>query len=166
LTKAFLLTPRDTDVSWSLRNPEAGRLADDQSKFREKRMKVRLAALLTFAIGFAFPTFAQEQNTVDPEVRQQIEAAHTKFVEAFNKHDSAAVADLFTFDAVQMPDWGEGGTFSGQQAIEKLYALDFASSPPIGRKAYSGVCNRRQDIRYLGVEFRAMEGLRRKDLCS
>jgi hypothetical protein len=27
LTKAFLLTPRDTDVPWSMRNPEAGRLA-------------------------------------------------------------------------------------------------------------------------------------------
>jgi hypothetical protein len=27
LTKAFLLTPRDTDVSWSLRNPEADCLA-------------------------------------------------------------------------------------------------------------------------------------------
>jgi hypothetical protein len=27
LAKAFLLTPRDTDVSWRLRNPEAGRLA-------------------------------------------------------------------------------------------------------------------------------------------
>jgi hypothetical protein len=29
-----------------------------------------------------------------------------------------------------MLDWGEGGTFSGQQAIEKHYAVDFASSPP------------------------------------
>ena len=130
-------------------------------------MKIRLiVALVGLAISFALPTLAQEQNTVDPEVRQQIEAAHMKFVEAFNKHDAAAMAALFTFDAVQMLDWGEGGTFSGQQAIEKHYALDFASSPPIGRKAYSGVCNRRQDIRYLGVEFRAMEGLRRKDLCS
>jgi uncharacterized protein (TIGR02246 family) len=87
-------------------------------------------ALVGLAISFALPTFAQEQNTVDPEVRQQIEAAHTKFVEAFNQHDAAAMAALFTFDAVQMLDWGEGGTFSGQQAIEKHYALDFASSPP------------------------------------
>jgi hypothetical protein len=37
LTKAFPLTPRDTDVSWSLRNPEAGRLLDDQSKTREEK---------------------------------------------------------------------------------------------------------------------------------
>ena len=89
--------------------------------------------LVTFAglaISFVLPTFGEEKNAVDPEVRQQIEAAHMKFVEAFNKHDAAAIADLFTFDAVQMLDWGEGGTFSGQQAIEKHYALDFASSPP------------------------------------
>jgi hypothetical protein len=38
-------------------------------------MKKRLLyALIGLAIGFAVPTFAQEQNTVDPEVRQQIEA--------------------------------------------------------------------------------------------
>ena len=53
-----------------------------------------------------------------------------KFEEAFNKHDAAAMATLFTLDAVQVLDWGEGGTFSGQQAIEKYYAVDFASSPP------------------------------------
>jgi hypothetical protein len=43
--------PRDTDVSWSLRNTEAGRLADDQSKTREEIMKMYLVALagLTFA---------------------------------------------------------------------------------------------------------------------
>jgi hypothetical protein len=37
LSKAFLLTPRDTDVSWSLRNPEAGSLGDDQPKLREEK---------------------------------------------------------------------------------------------------------------------------------
>jgi uncharacterized protein (TIGR02246 family) len=94
-----------------------------------------LLTLAGLAIGFAVPTIAQEQNTVDPQIRQEIEAAHTKFVEAFNKHDAAAVAALFTQDAVQMLDWGEGGTFCGQQAIEKHYATDFVSSPPelVGR---------------------------------
>jgi hypothetical protein len=34
-------------------------------------MKIRLIiAIAGFAISFAFPTFAQEQNAVDPEVRQ------------------------------------------------------------------------------------------------
>jgi uncharacterized protein (TIGR02246 family) len=89
-----------------------------------------LLTLAVFAIGFCAPALAQEQNTVDPEVRQQIEAAITKYQEAFNKHNAAAVAALFTQDAVQMLDWGEGGTFFGQQTIEKHYAVDFASSPP------------------------------------
>ena len=35
-------------------------------------MKMRLLlALVGLAISFAVPTFAQEQNPVDPEVRQQ-----------------------------------------------------------------------------------------------
>jgi hypothetical protein len=52
-------------------------------------MKIRLLLTLAWlAIGFALPTFAQEQNTVDPEVRQQIEAVAMKFGEAFNKHDA------------------------------------------------------------------------------
>jgi hypothetical protein len=43
------------------------------------------------AISFAVPTLAQEQNTVDPEVRQQIEAVLMKLGEAYNKHDAAAI---------------------------------------------------------------------------
>jgi ketosteroid isomerase-like protein len=89
-----------------------------------------LLSLAALAIGFAVPALAQEQNTVDPEVRQQIEAALLKFEEAFNNHDAAAMATLFTVDAVQVLNWGEGGTFSGQQANEKNYAVDFASRAP------------------------------------
>ena len=47
-------------------------------------------ALAGLAIGFALPALAQEQNTVDPEVRQQIEAVIVKFDEAFNRRDAAA----------------------------------------------------------------------------
>ena len=94
-------------------------------------MKIRLLlSLAGLAISFALPTLAQEQNTVDPEVRQQIEAVHMKFVEAQNKGDAAAIAALFTQDAVQV--WyglSEGGLASGQQAIEKRYATELASSP-------------------------------------
>ena len=94
-------------------------------------MKIRLLlALVGLAISFALPTFAQQTNTPDPQVRREIEAALMKFDEAFNKHDAAAIAALFTLDAVQVLNWGGGGTFSGQQAIEKNYAVDFASSPP------------------------------------
>jgi hypothetical protein len=37
-----------------------------------------LVTLSGLAIGFALPVFAQEQNTVDAEVRQQIEAVISK----------------------------------------------------------------------------------------
>ena len=61
---------------------------------------MKLARLLTLAglaIGFALPTFAQEKkDTVDPEVRQQIEALLVKGDEAFNKHDGAAFADTYS----------------------------------------------------------------------
>ena len=62
-------------------------------------MKIRLLlALAGFAIGFALPTFAQD--TVDPKTVQEIRALTAKFNEAFNKHDPAAVAALYTEDAV------------------------------------------------------------------
>jgi uncharacterized protein (TIGR02246 family) len=99
-------------------------------------MKMRLLLTLAgFAIGFVLPALAQEQNTVDPEVRQQIEAVHMKFVEAQNKGDAAAIAALFTQDAIQV--WyglSEGGLASGQQAIEKRYRETFAAPSPLDSK--------------------------------
>jgi ketosteroid isomerase-like protein len=94
-------------------------------------MKTRLlGALVALTIGFAVPSIAQEQNTVDPEVRQQIEAVLMKFDDAYNKHDAAATAALYTQDAVRVLSWeSEGGLASGRQAIEKKFAVDFASSP-------------------------------------
>ncbi len=42
-------------------------------------MKMRLLlALAGLAIGFAVPALAEEQNAVEPEVRQQIEALVAK----------------------------------------------------------------------------------------
>ena len=59
-------------------------------------MKIRLlSALAGLAIGFAVPAVAEEQNTVDPEVRQQIEAAVLKYQEAYNNYDAAATPALF-----------------------------------------------------------------------
>jgi ketosteroid isomerase-like protein len=54
------------------------------------------------AISFALPTNAQEQKTVDPKTRQEIEAVGMQFGEAYNKHDAAAVAALYTQDAVRV----------------------------------------------------------------
>jgi ketosteroid isomerase-like protein len=94
-------------------------------------MKVRLVdTLVGLAISFAVPAFAQDKDTVDPEVRQQIEAIYMTNVDAHNKHEAAAVAALYTEDAVQVRAWeSEGGLATGQQAIEKRFAVELASSP-------------------------------------
>jgi uncharacterized protein (TIGR02246 family) len=88
--------------------------------------------LLTFtglAIGFVLPALAQEQNTVDAEVRQQIEAVLMKFDDAFNKNDLAAITALYTQDAVLVMSWFTDGTSVGRAAIEKWYRVEFASTP-------------------------------------
>jgi uncharacterized protein (TIGR02246 family) len=94
-------------------------------------MKIRwLPAFAAFAIGFAVPVVAQEQNTVDPEVRQQIEAAVTKYEDAYDKNDAAAIAALYPADAVEVFEKdAAGGSASGGEAIEKRYADHFASNP-------------------------------------
>ena len=99
-------------------------------------MKTRLLlTLIGLAVSPVVSAIAQEQNTVDPEVRQQIEAVHMKFVEAQNKGDAVGIAALFTQDAVQV--WyglSEGGLASGQQAIEKRYKATFAAPSPLDSK--------------------------------
>jgi hypothetical protein len=53
-----------------------------------------------------------------------------KFDEAYSRSDAVAIADLFTPDAVQVWEWeSAGGVASGQQAIEKRYEAQFATSP-------------------------------------
>jgi uncharacterized protein (TIGR02246 family) len=93
-------------------------------------MKIRtVVTLVGLAISFTVPISAQQSNTVDPEVRQQIEAVLMKFDEAYNKHDATAIADLFTPDAVDVFRWGsEGGNASGQQAIKKRYEAEASES--------------------------------------
>ena len=95
-------------------------------------MKIRsVVALVGLAISFALPTFAQQKDTADPRIVQQrdllgVAKALDEFGEfhqaldvAYNKNDAAAVAALFTKDALLVePD----GMFSGRQAIEKRYA--------------------------------------------
>jgi hypothetical protein len=90
-------------------------------------MKMRvLLTLAGLAIGFAVPALAQEQNTVDPEVRQQIEAALTKFDEAFNRNDASAIADQFRFDAVDV--WA-GAPEGGWSLVNKRSRKDMRPSP-------------------------------------
>ena len=87
-------------------------------------MKIRLLlTLVGLAISLALPTFAQQKATVDPKIEQQIRALMSKYDNAINRHDAAAVAALYTQDGVSgtsgMPHFGN---FHGRQAIEKGYA--------------------------------------------
>jgi uncharacterized protein (TIGR02246 family) len=83
-----------------------------------------LGALVGLAISFALPTFAQQKETVDPQVMVQISAISKKYDEAFNNNDAAALAAFFTEDAVFVTDTGRryGRQAIGRQAIEKQYA--------------------------------------------
>jgi uncharacterized protein (TIGR02246 family) len=85
--------------------------------------------LLTLAgliIGVSAPARAQEKNTVDPQVRQQIEALNRQYDQAFNQNDAEAIASVFTADAVET---GPEGPASGQQEIEDRYKILFESHP-------------------------------------
>ena len=58
-------------------------------------MKIRLVvALAGLAMSFALPAFAQQKNTLDPKIEQQIRVLAAKYDEAINKQDAAAVAAL------------------------------------------------------------------------
>jgi len=71
------------------------------------------------AIGFAVPVLANEKDTADPQMAQQIRALAMKYDAAFNRNGPAAVAALYTEDAVFVTPQG---TFYGPQAIEKRHA--------------------------------------------
>jgi uncharacterized protein (TIGR02246 family) len=91
-------------------------------------MKTRLLiALSGLAISFALPTFAQQKETVDPKILEQLEAIAKKYDEAVSNNDAAAVAALYTEDAVFVSD---SGPIYGRQAIEKRYADVFQSWRP------------------------------------
>ena len=61
-------------------------------------MKIRLlVALVGFAISFALPTFAQQTNMPDPQLRQKLADVIAKHADAINKNAAAA---CFTQDAV------------------------------------------------------------------
>ena len=82
-------------------------------------MKTRLLlAVVGLAIGSALPTFAQQTNKPDPQLRQALLALAKKFEDAWNNNDAAALAALFTEDAVLVNDTGP---VYGREAIKKYY---------------------------------------------
>ena len=83
-------------------------------------MKIRLVVVLVgLAIGFTAPAFAQQKDTVDPQLAEQLSALSKKTGEAFNNNDAAALAALYTEDAILVPDTGP---VYGRAAIEKFWA--------------------------------------------
>jgi uncharacterized protein (TIGR02246 family) len=81
--------------------------------------KPSLLALAGLVISFALPAFAQQQDTVDPKIAEQVRALAAKYDEACNKNDAVAVAALLTDKAICITPHG---TFSGREAIQKDYA--------------------------------------------
>jgi len=83
-------------------------------------MKRRLIVpLVVLALSSALPTFAQQTDTPDPQLRQSLLGLAKKFEEAWNNNDADALAALFTKDAVVID---ESGPVYGREAIRKYYA--------------------------------------------
>jgi hypothetical protein len=78
-----------------------------------------LSTIAGLVIGFAVPAFSQQKETVDPQLAEQLAALSKKSGEAFNSNDAAAVAALYTEDAILVPDTGP---VYGREAIERYWA--------------------------------------------
>ena len=64
-------------------------------------MKIRLVvALVGLTISFAVPAFAQQKETIDPNILEQLAALGKKNHEAWSKNDAAALAETYTEDAI------------------------------------------------------------------
>ena len=96
-----------------------------------------LLALVGLAIGFVLPTFAQEKEETSPflygaipassQIARQLDVINRQLDEAFNKHDAAAIAALFTTNATLV---APSGTFSGRDGIEKYFTDVFQRFNP------------------------------------
>jgi uncharacterized protein (TIGR02246 family) len=91
-------------------------------------MKIRfLSVLAGLAIGFAVSALAERNLHADVKTLAEFIALGMKYDEAYNKHDAAALAALFTEDAVVATPQG---LFLGRQAIEESYTEVFQQWHP------------------------------------
>src|ERR1700759_4473832 len=81
-----------------------------------------LIVLAGLALSFAVPAFAQQKDTVDPQLRQALAAFNKKENEAWDNNDAVALAALYTEDAILV---NNTGPIHGREAIEKYYADHF-----------------------------------------
>ena len=82
-------------------------------------MKKRLVSpLVGLAISFALPTYAQQKDLADPQTTQKILAICKATSEGQNNHDGAAIAALYTRDAIFVTT---EGPITGRQTIQKWY---------------------------------------------
>jgi uncharacterized protein (TIGR02246 family) len=112
-------------------------------------MKVRfLLILLGMTGGVALQGIAQSKDTADPQAAEQLvgfydSALRMTYDKAFNEKDAAALASLFTEDALLV---APEGLFSGREAIEKRYADLFQ------RSHFTNFFGRRSQLNAIGNE--------------
>jgi hypothetical protein len=83
------------------------------------------ASVVLFAIAlnlFGIQAWAADPGDDEAAIRQRIEA----YVNAYNAHDAAALADLWADDAVYL-NRGNGDPITGRDAIRELFAGMFES---------------------------------------
>jgi uncharacterized protein (TIGR02246 family) len=77
-----------------------------------------LISLVGLAMSFALPVLAQQKETLDAQAVEKADPLAGQYDRACNNNDAAAVAALYTEDAVFVtPD----GPIVGREAIEKQY---------------------------------------------
>src|SRR5208337_4950920 len=103
-----------------MQNPQQVVRATDPSETAgEETMKIRLLlAFVGLATSLALPTFAQT-NTPDPQLREALATLNKKFDDGFVNSDAAALAALYTDDAVHVTF--NGPPIYGREAIQKHF---------------------------------------------
>jgi hypothetical protein len=74
--------------------------------------------MLRRALAFALPLGITAQAVAQTGSRREAEALFAKFMEAYNRKDSAALAACFTEDVILARP---GAILSGRQAVEQDY---------------------------------------------